>query len=91
MVNHTFLLLILIGLFVSCNGSIDQHLEDILQENLRSFGIKDHTEIFKNERFKRDKPGIHFETKKRQEANLPICQNMKGILGKTIFYVTHFE
>ena len=69
--------------------SFDDELDKILKENLRKYGVKTNEQ---ENRFRRsDKPGIHFETKQRQEADLPICQNMKGILGKLPFVVIFTE
>ena len=65
----------------SCSLSLDDQLDNILKENLKKFGVSSHSaDLNRNKRS--NKPGIHFETKRRQEADLPICQNMKGILGK---------
>ena len=79
----TFLLSIILLLCCAQNSDCLKTLDDILNENLLKFGVKRHTNNAESNRNKRsEKPGIHFETKQRQEADLPICQNMKGILGK---------
>ena len=57
------------------NEENEDFLEDILAQNLLKYGI--------NSRQKRDeKPGLYFKSQTRQEANLPICQNMKGSIHK---------
>ena len=65
----------------SCSLSLDDQLDNILKDNLKKFGVNSHS-ADSNRNKRSNKPGIHFETKRRQEADLPICQNMKGILGE---------
>ena len=78
-----FILLLYCSQISNCLNFDDQ-LDDILKENLKRFDVKDYIE--KNRVRRSEKPGIHFEHKTRQEADLPICQNMKGILGECFFY-----
>lgn len=83
-----FFLLLILLLYCSQIGNcliFDEQLNDILKENLRKFDVKTDY-ILKNRVRRSEKPGIHFEHKTRQEADLPICQNMKGILGECFVY-----
>ena len=78
-----FILLLYCSQISNCL-SFDDQLDDILKENLRKYDVKDYIE--KSRVRRSEKPGIHFEHKTRQEADLPICQNMKGILGECFVY-----
>lgn len=87
-----FILLLYCSKISNCI-SFDDQLDEILKENLKQFDVKDYRqEIDEKNRVKRsEKPGIHFEHKQRQEADLPICQNMKGILGEWFVYDCYLE
>ena len=56
--------------------NIDAILDKVLQDNLDTYGIQP----IQHDRIKRaEKSRI---VMKKQKAELPICQNMKGILGE---------
>ena len=81
----SFLVSFILLLYHTQNSDCLKTLDDIFNENLSKFGVNRPTSIYdaeSNRNKRSEKAGIHFETKQRQEADLPICQNMKGILGK---------
>mgnify|MGYP006903942181 CR=1 FL=1 len=77
--SFTLLKLIILALIVNFGlafDNIDSILDKVLQDNLDTYGIQP----IQHDRIKRaEKSRI---VMKKQKAELPICQNMKGILGE---------
>jgi hypothetical protein len=61
--------------------NIDQILDTVLEENRAKYNGQNNDDHYRDKRS--DKAGIHMKTK--QTADLPICGNMKGILGNYYF------
>ncbi len=57
---------------------LNDHIESVLENGKLGQEESSASEIL--DRIKRDKPGIYM--KETKQSDLPICQNMKGILGK---------
>ena len=63
----------IIGYGFASFDNIDNILDKVLQENLDTYG----TQLSRVKRGEKSRIVM-----KKQKAELPICQNMKGILGK---------
>ena len=63
----------IVGYGLASFDNIDNILDKVLQENLDTYG----TQLSRVKRGEKSRIVM-----KKQKAELPICQNMKGILGK---------
>ena len=82
--SFTLLKLIILALIVNFGlafDNIDSILDKVLQDNLDTYGIQPIQHEYRIKRAEKSRIVM-----KKQKAELPICQNMKGILGEERVY-----
>lgn len=67
---------------VSCSSDLNSILDNVLEDNFQTYGILNTN----RGRREAEKSGIYM---KKQKADLPVCHNMKGILGGWLISLTN--
>ena len=76
-----FCFCVLLNCALASFENLEKTLDDILEDNINTYGVQN--------RVKRsEKSKI---VMKKQKAELPICQNMKGILGRKLIESFNFK